>query len=118
MEHYERTSGVLLAIRCLDEGVDIPAISHGIILASTKQQREFIQRRGRLLRKSPSNPFSHIYDVFALPNQHGSESRFVLDEVKRGFLFAKDSENSESICSDLRLILNSHGINPNEITDL
>jgi superfamily II DNA or RNA helicase len=46
--------GLLFAIACLDEGVDIPTARTGIILASSGNPKEFIQRRGRLMRKSPS----------------------------------------------------------------
>ena len=43
----------LVAIRCLDEGVDIPAIQNAVILASSSNPRQFIQRRGRILRQYP-----------------------------------------------------------------
>ena len=43
----------LVAIRCLDEGVDIPAIRNAVILASSSNPRQFIQRRGRILRDIP-----------------------------------------------------------------
>ncbi len=42
--------GVIVSIKCLDEGVDIPSTTHAIILASSQNPREFIQRRGRVLR--------------------------------------------------------------------
>ena len=45
---FEQSGGVVVAIRCLDEGVDIPATSHALILASSRNPREFIQRRGRV----------------------------------------------------------------------
>ena len=43
---FEQSGGVVIAIRCLDEGVDIPAATHALILASSRNPREFIQRRG------------------------------------------------------------------------
>jgi len=58
---------VLLAIDCLDEGVDIPAAQIGIILASSGNPKEFIQRRGRLMRRFPGKSESRIYDFAVLP---------------------------------------------------
>lgn len=46
--------GIVVAIRCLDEGIDIPVTDHALILASSTVKREYIQRRGRVLRRSPS----------------------------------------------------------------
>lgn len=53
----------LVAIRCLDEGVNIEEIQQAIILASSGNPREFVQRRGRLLRVSPGKNFADIYDM-------------------------------------------------------
>ena len=50
LEHFKKNGGVLVSIKCLDEGIDIPATTHALILASSKNPREFIQRRGRILR--------------------------------------------------------------------
>ena len=44
---------ILFAMKCLDEGVDIPRAERGIFTSSTGNPREFIQRRGRLLRNHP-----------------------------------------------------------------
>lgn len=46
--------GIVVAIRCLDEGIDIPVTDHALILASSTVDREYIQRRGRVLRRSPA----------------------------------------------------------------
>ncbi|UYP01280.1 helicase-related protein [Oceanotoga sp. DSM 15011] len=59
---------ILVAIKCLDEGVDIPSTKRAYILASTSNPKEFIQRRGRILRKSNNKIFSTIYDFITLPN--------------------------------------------------
>ena len=61
------TIKVLLAIKCLDEGVDIPAARTGFLLASSGNTKEFIQRRGRLLRPSPDKDFAEIYDFLVRP---------------------------------------------------
>ncbi|PNU18657.1 DNA helicase [Geothermobacter hydrogeniphilus] len=58
----------LAAIRCLDEGVDIPRTEKAYILASTSNPKEFVQRRGRVLRKSPGKKYAYIYDFIVAPN--------------------------------------------------
>ena len=57
----------LVAIRCLDEGIDIPAVKIAFILASSTNYREYVQRRGRLLRKSPGKTSAVIFDFITLP---------------------------------------------------
>ncbi|MBT5960521.1 MAG: DEAD/DEAH box helicase family protein, partial [Gemmatimonadetes bacterium] len=60
----------LVAIRCLDEGVDIPSVETGVILASSTNPRQFIQRRGRLLRPSPGKSRAKIYDMIVTPPEN------------------------------------------------
>ena len=69
---------VLVAIQCLDEGVDIPNCHAEYILASSTNPREFIQRRGRVLRKSDRYPdkTAEIYDFVTI----APESVFYSDE--------------------------------------
>ena len=57
----------LVAIRCLDEGVDVPDTRVAYILASTGNPREFIQRRGRILRLSPGKDNAVMHDLIATP---------------------------------------------------
>jgi DNA phosphorothioation system restriction enzyme len=57
----------LVAMKCLDEGVDVPSTRTAYILASSSNPREFIQRRGRILRKSEGKEFSIIHDLIAVP---------------------------------------------------
>ena len=59
----------LVAIRCLDEGIDIPAIKHAVILASSTNPRQFIQRRGRILRPDRGKDRATLYDMVVLPPQ-------------------------------------------------
>ena len=58
----------LAAIRCLDEGVDVPSTQVAYILASTSNPREFIQRRGRILRNAPGKDHAIIHDLIAVPS--------------------------------------------------
>ena len=57
----------MAAIRCLDEGINIPSIKSALILSSNDDYREFVQRRGRILRKYNNKAFANIYDVIVLP---------------------------------------------------
>lgn len=88
----------LVAIKCLDEGIDVPACSTAYILASSKNPRQFIQRRGRILRKSPGKDKAIIYDfVVVLPedciDEAERESNFFKGELARVADFAKHSSN-------------------------
>lgn len=91
---------VLFAMKCLDEGVDVPRAERGIFTSSTSNPREFIQRRGRLLRKHPDKNFSYIYDIVVIPatiNREYScgsmEHNLVKSELKRVAYFASLSMN-------------------------
>jgi len=55
------------AIRCLDEGVDIPQLRRAFIISSGTNPKEFIQRRGRILRRYPGKEAAEIYDFFVVP---------------------------------------------------
>jgi superfamily II DNA or RNA helicase len=58
---------VLAAIRCLDEGVDVPSARRAILLASSGNPREHIQRVGRVLRRSPGKSHAEVHDVVVVP---------------------------------------------------
>ncbi|MBF7019887.1 DEAD/DEAH box helicase family protein [Staphylococcus sp. 18_1_E_LY] len=58
---------VLVAIKCLDEGVDVPATKTAYFLASTSNPRELVQRRGRILRNHKGKSFAVIHDYIVLP---------------------------------------------------
>ncbi len=57
----------LVAMKVLDEGIDVPACQRAYILASTKNPRQYIQRRGRVLRRFPNKSSASIYDFVVLP---------------------------------------------------
>lgn len=109
LRNYENLGGVLLSINCLDEGVDIPSISHAIILSSSQNERQYIQRRGRVLRQSPNTnkEFSYIYDAVVSPNSidySGEEYPFLHYEIKRAKVFAENAINSIDALSKLEII--------------
>ncbi|MGF1496086.1 MAG: DEAD/DEAH box helicase family protein, partial [Elainellaceae cyanobacterium] len=76
----------LVAIRCLDEGVDIPAIRTAVILASSSNPRQFIQRRGRILRRSPGKHQAELFDMIVVPPDLGQEFWHIERKVLRGEL--------------------------------
>ena len=67
LNNFSANGGVIVSIRCLDEGVDIPVATHALILASSRNPREFIQRRGRVLRRAPGKAYAQIYDAIVVP---------------------------------------------------
>lgn len=71
---------VLVAMKCLDEGVDVPSTQTALLLASTLNSRQHIQRRGRILRKSPGKDKANIYDLIIFPCIKGGS-----DSIKRIF---------------------------------
>lgn len=76
----------IVAIRCLDEGVDIPCAKIGFILASSTNPRQYVQRRGRLLRRAPGKDFSTIFDFIVVPpDMGGSESDDVFNIERKLF---------------------------------
>ncbi len=81
---------ILVAMRCLDEGVDIPATKKAFILASSTNPKEFIQRRGRVLRKYPGKEKAIIYDFIAIPPLGKYVSGFTRSVVKRELVRFKE----------------------------
>lgn len=88
---FEVSGGIVVAIKCLDEGVDIPAATHALILASSRNPREFIQRRGRVLRRSPHKTVATLLDVLVLPDMVDEDDPswpLVVGELARALQFA------------------------------
>ncbi|MBO8159623.1 helicase-related protein [Thermosyntropha sp.] len=86
----------LVAIRCLDEGVNIPAIRTAFILSSTTNPKEYIQRRGRVLRLAEGKDFAGIYDFITLPRDL-SQVPFLGEEERKQdtSLVKKELERAE-----------------------
>jgi superfamily II DNA or RNA helicase len=115
---------ILLAMKMLDEGVDVPRAEVGIFASSTGNPRQFIQRRGRLLRKHKKKAFATIYDMVVVPKLGNTNSEIfsmernlVHNELRRVGYFASlalnfyDSKNNlEDVCNkydlDLDTIIN------------
>ncbi|ORL10301.1 hypothetical protein A6I85_19085 [Prescottella equi] len=106
---------VLVAMRCLDEGVDIPDARLGYLLASSSNPRQFIQRRGRILRRAPGKEHAEIFDYIAVP-PHGEpvnfdiERKLLLRELARVNEFAKIAENYSETLEVLRPLKERYGL--------
>jgi len=86
----------LVAMRALDEGVDIPETREAHILASSGNPREFIQRRGRVLRLAPGKTHARIVDYVVVPTSHGDyEQQLVERELRRVLDFAASAMNAD-----------------------
>lgn len=90
---------VLVAKRCLDEGVDIPPTRYGYFLAHTTNPRQYIQRRGRLLRKFPGKDSAIINDFMVIPpvnyttDSDQKEKNIIITELRRIIEFASNARN-------------------------
>lgn len=101
LRFFRSAGGILVAIKCLDEGVDIPAVSHALILASSQNPREFIQRRGRVLRRAPGKHVAHIFDAIVLPEREPAQDppqlSIIEAELARSMEFAKYAINVSGV---------------------
>jgi DNA phosphorothioation system restriction enzyme len=89
----------LVAIRCLDEGVDIPAIKTAVILSSSGNPRQFIQRRGRVLRPHLGKDRATIFDMIVVPPDLDRktlevERNLLKKELRRFVEFADLADNA------------------------
>lgn len=105
----------LVAMKCLDEGIDVPACSNAFILASSRQPRQFIQRRGRILRKNEGKTKAIIYDFFVtLPidsvDDGNIERKLFIAELKRINEFAGLSLNKGDTYKKLEPFLKKHDL--------
>ena len=57
----------IFAMYCLDEGIDVPEFRGAILVSSSRSQRQYIQRRGRILRKSKREQIAQLYDIIVFP---------------------------------------------------
>jgi superfamily II DNA or RNA helicase len=115
------TLKVLIAIKCLDEGVNIPKIKTAFILASTTNPKEYIQRRGRVLRLADGKEYAEIYDFITLPYgieevtsltaaQVKRNSTLVKNELRRAEEFSRIAVNMVESASLIDEIKDAYGI--------
>jgi superfamily II DNA or RNA helicase len=119
------TYQTLVAMKCLDEGVDVPGTQMAIILASSTNPREFIQRRGRILRKHPSKDKSIIHDILVIPAAKPDfqddflfeiERRAIAKELKRIVEFASNSLNYVESLNKIYPVIEAYKIKLEELS--
>ena len=107
---------VLISMRCLDEGVDIPDARTAYLLASSTNPRQFIQRRGRILRRAPGKTHADIVDFVAVPAASGSgslpavENQLLERELARVKEFAALAQNEAQAMQSLLEIRRRHNL--------
>jgi superfamily II DNA or RNA helicase len=111
----EGETEALVAIRCLDEGIDVPACRTAYLIASSRNPRQFIQRRGRILRRAPGKDRARIYDfVVVMPNGRGgikdAATDFLRSELGRVADFARSSLYPQSSIQPLLPWLERYGL--------
>ena len=102
----DETLNALVAIKVLDQGINIPAIKTAIIVASSRSKRQYIQRLGRILRTSENKKLSTVYDFIVLPNKNlsfkkDSLSSLIEKEKERFDEFSKNAENRDEVNKEL-----------------
>lgn len=111
LDRFNALGGIIVSIRCLDEGVDLPAVSHALILASSRNPREFIQRRGRVLRRAEGKALAFLHDVIVAPHEsdEGDGNSILAGEIARAIEFGGHAINPASV-TDLKLLAHSIGL--------
>jgi superfamily II DNA or RNA helicase len=112
LDVFNARGGVVVSIRCLDEGVDIPAVSHALILASSQNPREFIQRRGRVLRRSPGKVLAHLHDALVVPETQDADDPGAVvlkSEIARAIEFGQSAVNPGAV-TDLKRLAVAAGL--------
>lgn len=115
----------VVAIRCLDEGVDIPKTEGGVLVASDRSRRQFVQRRGRLLRPY-KDKIARIHDIFVVPTLDfeyhralSEEERSILEcELSRAYIFSQSARNGKHVERELNRMLVEFGLNIRDLVSM
>jgi len=108
---------VLTSMKCLDEGVDVPRSELAIFCASTGNPRQFIQRRGRVLRTHPDKYMAEIHDLVVAPEVSTTSSSYKMEqsllkgELMRVKNFSMLSENPSYSQMELKSVMEHYGLN-------
>ncbi|MEG0978167.1 MAG: DEAD/DEAH box helicase family protein [Bacilli bacterium] len=114
VEMFEKNQiNALVAIRCLDEGINIPSIKAALLLSSNDNYREFVQRRGRILRTFKGKKCASIYDVVVIPSTETPKLAKI--ELKRFYEYAKLASNKAELFITLNDLLNKYKLSLDEI---
>ncbi len=107
---------ILVAIKCLDEGVDVPSTKNAILMCSSGNPKEYIQRRGRVLRRYEGKEKAIIYDMTAVPNLADTrlnpeiERKIFASQMKRLTEFSKDADNESDVLRKIFSLKKKYGI--------
>lgn len=110
----------LLAVGCLDEGVDIPACDVAVFVSSSTSERQYIQRRGRVLRTAPNKRQAWVYDYLVYPILDGAVSdeernlaiSMIVSQYNRINMVADDAINGVRERGKLDEFLSKRRLNP------
>ncbi len=94
----------LVAIKILDQGIDLPICNSAIILSSSQNPREYVQRRGRILRLHKSKEYAIVHDIIVFPKKYADlktgkvklevyEANLLKTQIKRMDIFMENSLN-------------------------
>jgi superfamily II DNA or RNA helicase len=121
LKNFEQSNiHVLTSMKCLDEGVDVPRSELAIFCASTGNPRQFIQRRGRVLRLHKDKIHATIHDLVVVP-EVSDESTFEMEkglvkkELERVVDFANLAMNKTDTYETLKNILDYYNLNLNDL---
>ncbi len=97
----------LISMKCLNQGIDVPEARIGVFLSSTKNSQQFVQRRGRILRKAAGKTKAELYDMIVRPplteNMTASEKRLLRSELSRAAELAYSADNKPEVLPDLQM---------------
>lgn len=96
-QFVRRQLQVLVGIKCLDEGIDIPNARVAILMASSTNPREFVQRVGRVIRQAPDKQPSEIYDFIAVPYEGDAGTGLLEKEARRAAHIAANAINYDEV---------------------
>jgi superfamily II DNA or RNA helicase len=119
-EYEEGKVHVLTSMKCLDEGVDVPRSELAIFCSSTGNPRQFIQRRGRVLRLHDDKVHAVIHDLVVVPEISIEESNYEMErnlvkkELERVVDFSNLAMNKMDTYETLKGVLNYYNLNLNE----
>lgn len=113
LEHLRtRSIDAVVSIKVLDEGIDVPACRSAYLLASQSSDRQGIQRRGRVLRRSPGKEVADLYDFLVVGGASNARAlrSLAAKEIRRAQQFAEDAENRSEILHELNVLQDEIGL--------
>ncbi|RZK02227.1 MAG: hypothetical protein EOO43_23475 [Flavobacterium sp.] len=119
-EYSEGKIHVLTSMKCLDEGIDVPRSEYAIFCASTGNPRQFIQRRGRILRKHQDKNYAVIHDLVVIPKNTNDMTTFQMErslvqkELERVVNFSNLADNKTYTYEVFKEILDEYNLNLND----